>query len=175
MSKIILVNEKDEVIGECDKLEAHQKGLLHRAFSIFIYRVYQDSIELLLQKRHPEKYHSGGLWTNTCCSHPYPHENIKEAAIRRLREEVGITANLKEIGIFYYCKPVGNNLIENEMDHVFMGEIHPPAEIQFNPEEISEIKWIEINQLKKDIQENSKLYTVWLEEALSFISNLRGL
>src|SRR5579872_5280671 len=145
MDKVILVNRQDEVIGAADKLEAHQQGLLHRAFSVFVYRKLRNKIEILLQQRHPEKYHSGGLWTNTCCSHPLPNEDIRDAAVRRLQEEMGITTDLREIGVFQYKAQVGNNLIENEIDHVFIGEINDDIiNIKYNSEEIIDYKWIEI-------------------------------
>lgn len=168
MDKVILVNNQDEVIGIADKLEAHQKGLLHRAFSVFIYRKFGENIEILLQQRNPSKYHSGGLWTNTCCSHPLPDENIKDAAIRRLQEEMGITADLREMGVFHYKAQVGNDLIENEIDHVFIGEINN-NNIKPDFNEIIDYKFLEINQLKQDILVNPHLYTIWLSRALELI------
>lgn len=165
MSEIMLVNENDEPIGVADKLEAHQKGLLHRAFSIFIYRKGLEGIEVLLQKRHSKKYHSGGLWTNTCCSHPLFNETIKEAAEKRLKEEMGIVSDLFEIGVFHYKADVGNGLIENEIDHVFMGELLF-SKIKPNPEEVEAMTWMSVKQLRNALKDNPKHYTAWLEKAL---------
>jgi isopentenyl-diphosphate delta-isomerase len=116
LQQVILVNDRDEPIGLMEKLEAHQKGLLHRAFSIFI---FNSSGELLLQRRSLHKYHSGGLWTNTCCSHPSPAEDILAAAQRRLNEEMGFTAPLEKIFDFIYKAEFDNGLVEYEFDHVF--------------------------------------------------------
>ncbi len=168
--KVILVDVQDTEIGTADKLEAHQQGLLHRAFSVFIYKKTGENIEILLQQRHPEKYHSGGLWTNTCCSHPFPGEDIKDAAIRRLHEEMGITADLREIGVFSYKSPVGNDLIENEIDHVFIGEINNIINIKFNPTEIIDYQFLDINQLKQNILDHPDQYTAWLLEALELVA-----
>ena len=158
MNEILLVNEKDEVTGTSNKLEVHQKGLLHRAFSVFIYRKQnQDQhqyIEILLQQRHPNKYHSGNLWTNTCCSHQLPNEkNIRESAVRRLKEEMGISTELTPIGVFHYRALVSNNLIENEIDHVFMGELSDSSQIKINTQEVIDYKWLEINLLKNSLKE----------------------
>ncbi|HEV2613271.1 MAG TPA: isopentenyl-diphosphate Delta-isomerase [Gammaproteobacteria bacterium] len=164
MSEIMLVNENDEPIGVADKLEVHQKGLLHRAFSVFVYRKGLEGLEILLQKRHSSKYHSGGLWTNTCCSHPLFDETIKEAAEKRLKEEMGITSDLTEIGVFHYKAEVGNNLIENEIDHVFVGELLF-SKIKFHPEEVEAITWMSVKQLGEELKNNPKNYTAWLEKA----------
>src|SRR5215470_11031187 len=124
--EIILVDEKDRSIGVMEKLEAHRKGLLHRAFSVFI---FNSKGEMLLQQRSDEKYHSGGLWTNACCSHPAPGEDINTAAIRRLNEELGFTTSLTKIFDFIYQSSFENGLTEHEFDHVFIGlhdePIHP--------------------------------------------------
>lgn len=169
-SKVILVNEADQIIGEEEKLIAHQKGLLHRAFSIFIYRYQQSQCEVLLQQRHPGKYHSGGLWTNTCCSHPQPHETVVAAAKRRLAEEMGIMVDLTQIGVFHYQAPVGNDLIENEIDHVFAGEM-PNQPINVDPEEIADYRWVEVEALQNDLKQNPQNYTAWLASALAIFSN----
>lgn len=178
MDKVILVNNQDEMIGVADKLEAHRQGLLHRAFSVFIYRRHPKNqaqnqnimIDVLLQQRHPKKYHSGGLWTNACCSHPRPGEDIRDAAVRRLQEEMGIIADLKEVGVFSYKAKVGNDLIENEIDHVFIGEINI-ININPDPEEIIDYKFVEINELKKNILEHPEQYTAWLSQALEVCSS----
>ncbi len=165
MSRVILVDENDIPLGTAEKLIAHQKAQLHRAFSVFIYRYTQQQIEILLQKRHAAKYHSGGLWTNTCCSHPMPGEKTLVAAQRRLQEEMGIQATLKEVGVFHYTANVGKNLIENEIDHVFVGEMSH-QEIKIDPEEISEYAWMKISDSQEDLQQHPEKYTAWLGQAL---------
>jgi len=168
-ANVILVDENDTAIGTMEKLRAHQQGLLHRAFSIFIYRFHQQQCEILLQRRHPNKYHSGGLWTNTCCSHPTPDESILSAATRRLYEELGITADLTEIGVFHYRAVVGNHLIENEIDHVLIGEM--PQQIpKVDPLEIAEIAWMSVNDLQSQLKQSPERYTAWLAQALEIFS-----
>lgn len=165
VEKVILVNEKDEAIGEMEKLEAHQKGLLHRAFSIF---VFNDKNELLLQQRAFSKYHSAGLWTNTCCSHPRPGETIQEAAHRRLWEEMGLKMDLKHQGHFIYKTKFENELIEHELDHLLYGSSNQVPDI--NPEEVHSYKWLSIPAIKKDIQTHPSHYTVWFKIALEKLS-----
>jgi isopentenyl-diphosphate delta-isomerase len=131
--KIILVNEQDEVTGSMEKMEAHRKGLLHRAFSIFI---FNGKGEMLLQQRAFSKYHSAGLWTNACCSHPAPGEDIKDAVSRRLQEEMGFKTPLKKIFDFIYKAEFDNGLTEFEFDHVFAGEYEGPVKI--NTEEVND-------------------------------------
>lgn len=116
--QVILVNEQDQVLGTAPKLTAHERGQLHRAFSVFI---FNSKNQLLLQQRAIEKYHSGGLWTNTCCGHPRPGETTMGAAQRRLREEMSLTTRLTKAFTFNYCTELSNGLIENEVDHVFIG------------------------------------------------------
>ena len=155
---IILVDENDKTIGTIGKLEAHLKGLLHRAISVFI---FNDKGELLLQKRAKNKYHSGGLWTNTCCSHPRPEENTMHAATRRLEEEMKIMTPLKFLRSFQYKSFLDNGLIENEIDHVFYGisnQIPHP-----DPQEASDWKYIHPNELVLDINKRPELYTSWLK------------
>jgi diphosphomevalonate decarboxylase len=164
-TNVILVDENDVQVGTMGKLRAHQEGLLHRAFSIFIYRYHDEQCEVLLQRRHPDKYHSGGLWTNTCCSHPTPQESIQVAAARRLKEELGITANLKEVGVFHYRATVGNGLIENEIDHVLIGEM-VDDNYKTDPTEIAGIAWITVEDLQKQLRQSPEKYTAWLEQAL---------
>lgn len=154
--KILLVNERDEVIGKKDKLEVHKLGLLHRAFSIF---VFNSKNELLIQKRALNKYHTPGLWSNTCCSHPYT-ENIKQEAKERLQSEMGFNCELKKVFSFIYKSEVGNNLIEHEYDHVFFGycDIAPKPD----KKEVCDWRWVSLEKLKNDIKENPKNYTPWL-------------
>lgn len=161
MEKLILVNEQDEMIGTCEKMKAHEEALLHRAFSVFI---YHDQ-KMCIQKRASGKYHCPNLWTNTCCSHPYENETTKQAAMRRLKEECGITAELEEIFVFQYFASFDNGLTENEIDHVFIGQIDN-EEIPFDPEEIEEIKWIGFDELLEDVKQHPDIYTPWFKIAL---------
>ncbi|MBT3720934.1 isopentenyl-diphosphate Delta-isomerase [archaeon] len=153
---VLLVNENNKVIGKEEKLKAHKKGILHRAFSIF---VFNEKNELLIQKRALGKYHSPGLWTNTCCSHPIT-KNLIEEAKNRLQEEMGFLCDLEEVFSFIYKADVGNNLIEHEYDHVFFGKcnITPSPD----PNEVSDWRWISLNQLKIDVEKEPSKYTPWL-------------
>ena len=158
---IILVNERDEVIGSAEKLETHQQGWLHRAFSIMLYRRQAGQLEFLLQQRAAHKYHCGGLWTNTCCSHPRPEEAIALAAKRRLYEELGLSLDLHKIGSFTYRAQFNNGLTEHEFDHVFIAE-YTGMPAQFNREEISMLKWIKAETLQEDLQAVPSHFTPWL-------------
>ena len=142
MSKenVILVDKNDNQVGLMPKLEAHQKGLLHRAFSIFI---FNSKYELLLQKRASSKYHSGGLWTNTCCSHPREGEETLDAANRRLIEEMGIQTSLRKVHDFIYRAELDNDLTEHEFDHVFYGVYNEDPII--NKGEADDFKWIDMD------------------------------
>jgi isopentenyl-diphosphate Delta-isomerase len=158
MPKIILVNQEDKIIGGEEKLKVHQLGLLHRAFSIFI---FNSKGELLLQQRAKGKHHSGGLWSNSCCSHQRPKELLSRAAHRRLKQEMGLVCKLKEIFNFRYKVKFANGLVENELDHVFVGlnDRRP----KLNPEEASAFKYIAIKDLMHDIKINPDNYTAWLK------------
>ncbi len=168
MSKenVILVDEKDNQVGLMPKLEAHQKGLLHRAFSVFI---FNSDYKLLLQKRASSKYHSGGLWTNTCCSHPRDGEDTADAANRRLYEEMGIKTSLRKVYEFIYRAELDNNLIENEFDHVFYGIYNDDPIL--NTDEADDFKWIDMETLKNDIDNNADKYTVWFKIAFDYFYN----
>lgn len=154
--KVILVNEQDQAIGTMEKMEAHQKGLLHRAFSVFI---FDGKGKMLLQQRAAEKYHGGNLWTNACCSHPYPDEENGEAAERRLKEEMGFHTPLMEIFSFTYCAQVENDLIEHEFDHVFAGQydgdIHP------DPKEVADYTYLSLEQIKERLERHPEKFTSW--------------
>lgn len=159
--QVILVDETDKPIGTMGKLEVHQKGLLHRAFSVFI---FNDRNEMLLQKRALTKYHSAGLWTNTCCSHPQPNEDTLEAANRRLKEEMGMSTALTHKTSFIYKTVFGNNLTEHELDHVYVGYSNENPVI--NPEEADGFKWICTDELKKEIMNSPEKFTSWFKIAI---------
>lgn len=158
IEKVILVNERDEQIGLMEKIEAHQKALLHRAFSVF---VYNSKGEVMIQQRAAQKYHSPGLWTNTCCSHPREGESNIEAGIRRLQEEMGFQTDLKESTSFIYKAPFDNGLTEHEYDHILIGKFD--GEPQINPGEVADWKWIAMDELKADIQKYPENYTAWFK------------
>jgi len=164
--KVILVDKNDNQVGLMPKLEAHEKGLLHRAFSVFI---FNNEYKLLLQKRATSKYHSGGLWTNTCCSHPREGEDISEAANRRLFEEMGIKTSLRKVYDFIYKAELDNGLTENEFDHVFYGVYDKEPKI--NLEEADDYKWMDMDSLNDDINNNGGNYTVWFKIAFEYFYN----
>lgn len=156
--KVILVNEQDEPIGLMNKLEAHEKAVLHRAFSVF---VLNKNNEIMLQQRALHKYHSPLLWTNTCCSHQREGETNVQAGQRRLFEEMGFKTELKELFYFIYKAPFDNGLTEHELDHVMIG--YYDQEPQINHEEVESWKWMKIEEVKNDILQNPNLYTVWFK------------
>ena len=156
--RVILVNEKDEQIGLMPKMEAHEKAVLHRAFSVFILNA--DN-EIMLQQRAQHKYHSPLLWTNTCCSHQREGETNIQAGVRRLREEMGFTAELKELFSFIYKAPFDNGLTEHELDHVMIGYYNEAPQI--NPEEVESWKWMSIEAVKEDMEVHPEIYTVWFK------------
>jgi isopentenyl-diphosphate Delta-isomerase len=158
---VILVDANDVAIGTAGKLDAHRRGLKHRAISAL---VRNSKREFLLQRRNPAKYHSGGLWTNACCSHPLPDETAAAAARRRLAQEMGITCDLKPMFVFHYNLPVPGGLIENEVVHVFGGQHEGPAEP--DPAEVSEWKWIALPDLAADLKARPEAYTVWFRQYL---------
>jgi isopentenyl-diphosphate Delta-isomerase len=155
---INLVDKDGHRIGKIEKIEAHQTGQLHEAFSVFI---FNNKNELLLQKRNPNKYHSGGLWSNTCCSHAEEDEDIEIAVHRRLQEEMGFDCDLKELFTFSYKVNLENDFIENEFDHVFIGK--SDEEPKPDHEEVVDYRWVKIGDLIKDIEMNPSLYTEWLK------------
>lgn len=161
MEHVILVDKNNKKVGVEEKISAHKKGLLHRAFSIF---VFNSKGELLIQQRAKKKYHCGGLWSNTVCSHPKPHENYQQAVHRRLKEEMGFDCPLKKAFSFTYKARFPNGMIENEYDSVFIGRFN--GKPKPNPEEIMNHKWISVKKLKSDISRNPNKYTVWLKIAL---------
>lgn len=162
MEHVILVDENDTPIGTMEKLEAHKKGILHRAFSILL---FNSKGELLLQKRSTSKYHSGSLWTNACCSHPLPHESMEEATRRKLKQEMGIDVPLEFVYKFIYKATLDNNLIEHECDHVFVG--HYDGEPTLNPEEAEDWKYVDLQTLRKEVEQNEHTFTAWFKLILN--------
>jgi isopentenyl-diphosphate delta-isomerase len=158
IEKVILVDKNDNEVGTMEKQEAHVKGLLHRAFSVFI---FNDKNELLLQRRAVKKYHSGGLWTNTCCSHPRQNEKTKDAAKRRLLEEMGMRSTLIKQFDFVYKAKLDNNLYEHELDHVFFGFTNDLPII--NPEEVEEYTYKTLEDIGNEMKAIPDKYTEWFK------------
>lgn len=197
-SHVVLVNPQDEVLGVSEKIRAHELGLLHRAFSVFVYRFSPsvkassseaipatvsgavssavsenlgqarlDELHFLLQKRHSQKYHSGGLWTNTCCSHPEWEEDLLKAARRRLKEEMSLDLPLRRAGSFIYQAKFLNGLIEHELDHVLLAEFEgKEQDIIPNPLEVEEFRWVSLSTLLNELSRNPERYTPWFQPAL---------
>lgn len=161
---VILVNEKDEPIGTMEKMAAHEQALLHRAFSVFI---FNSKREMLLQQRSSLKYHSGGLWTNACCSHPAPGQSTEAAASKRLQEEMGFTTSIRKAFDFVYQAAFDNGLTEHEFDHVFLGEYD--GEINPDPDEVNAYKYLEMDTLEADMQVQPEQYTAWFRIALPLL------
>jgi isopentenyl-diphosphate delta-isomerase len=161
MSEVVLVDEMDNEVGVMEKLQAHHLGLLHRAFSIF---VLNKEGEMLIHQRAMEKYHSGGLWTNACCSHPLPGENVDFAAKRRLSEEMGLDCDLKKIFEFTYQADVGDGLIEHEFDHVFIGYTQSSPIVDSS--EVMDWKWVSMEMLITDMIAQPESFTTWFKIAL---------
>lgn len=155
---VILVNEKDEQIGLMPKMEAHEKALLHRAFSVFI---FNDENKLMLQQRAHSKYHSPGLWTNTCCSHQREGENNIEAGKRRLEEEMGFSTELQDTISFIYKAPFDNGLTEHEYDHILVGNYNDDPIL--NPEEAADFKWLTLEEVKEDMKLHPHMYSAWFK------------
>lgn len=166
---VILVDTNDNMIGTAEKLAAHEQNLLHRAFSIFIFRDSPQR-ELLLQQRALGKYHSPGLWTNTCCSHPRPDEDILDAGKRRLHEELGFSVELQELDWFHYNAHFPNGLSENEIDHVLIGTVNADLIITPNPDEIHALRWVTVTDLQRELAAEPEMFTPWLKQALDIAS-----
>jgi isopentenyl-diphosphate delta-isomerase len=160
LEQVVLVNEKDEPVGAMEKMEAHKQALLHRAFSVFIFNKNGD---VLMQQRAFSKYHSGGLWTNTCCSHPRPGEHVADAASRRLQEEMGFTTSLTKVFDFTYKANFDNGLTEYEFDHVFTGQYD--GLVDFNTEEVAAYAFMPAQELEQQIQETPERFTAWFHIA----------
>lgn len=166
LEEVILVNTADEEIGTMEKMQAHEKALLHRAFSVF---VFNHKGEMLIHRRALDKYHSGGLWTNACCSHPRKGETTEEAAHRRLMEEMGFDCPVTERFSFIYKAELDQGLTEYEFDHVFFGSFDGTPRV--NPEEVCDWKYVSIQYLRKDIHDNPDHYTEWFKIALDKMDN----
>ena len=167
MTEVILVNDNDEVVGTMEKLQAHKEGRLHRAFSVFI---INENKQLLLQQRASHKYHSAGLWSNACCSHPLPEESIQEAAIRRVKEELGIcVTNLTNMFSFKYKSDLENNLTEHELDHVLLAHYNGSPEI--NIDEVSDWKYFSMAEIKNMLHIHPEQFTVWFKLILPKIEH----
>jgi len=160
--EVVLVNEKDEMIGTMEKMAAHQSPHLHRAFSVFL---FDDKNRMLLQQRAFSKYHSGGLWTNTCCSHPLPDEEVMVAATRRLKEELGMEAKLEKAFHFTYQASFDNGLFEHEFDHVFIGKVQSDS-IHPDPNEVAGFCFKTIDEINADMLLAGHKYTAWFKIAL---------
>lgn len=156
---IPLVNEKDEIIGHGEKLDVHSKGLLHRAFSILI---FNKNKQMLLHQRAFSKYHSGGLWTNACCGHPNEGEGIEMAIHRRLLEEMGFDCDLTYAFTLRYRANLDKGLVENEIDHVYVGQYDGHFEV--NPDEVADYRWVEVSVLLNEIENYPANFTVWFRE-----------
>ncbi|MCF8268756.1 MAG: isopentenyl-diphosphate Delta-isomerase [Crocinitomicaceae bacterium] len=159
IQEVILVNKHDQEIGTMEKMEAHVQGMLHRAFSVLI---FNSKGQLLIHRRAYGKYHSEGLWTNTCCSHPLPGETIVAAANRRLMEEMGMETPLAPLFSFIYRAELENNLVEHELDHVLIGFTDDQPVV--NPEEVSDYKWVSMHEIEEDIEQHEAQYTAWFKK-----------
>ena len=171
--QVILVDTKDQAIGVAKKLEAHKQALLHRAFSVFVFREYEGDTQLLIQQRHADKYHCGGLWTNTCCSHPQPGEDIHLAAEARLMEELGFSTQLEHQGFFIYQATFDNGLTEHELDHVFRGWYDGKID-HYDRQEIAALRWIRLNELQEWFHDRPQELTPWFKEALTLAWNVKS-
>lgn len=167
MEEVVLVDENDNVVGQMEKMEAHKKGLLHRAFSVFI---FNGEKKLLLQQRAFSKYHSPGLWTNTCCSHPRASESLEDAVQRRLHEEMGMDCKVKKMFHFIYKADVANGFTEHELDHVFFGYSDRAPII--NPDEVNSWKYMKMEDIRDDMKTNPESYTVWFRIVFHKVENL---
>jgi len=157
--ELILVNLNDEELGHQEKMDTHRSASLHRAFSVFLYKIVDEKVYMLLQKRAEGKYHSGGLWTNACCSHPRYTETLEEAVPRRMMEELGVKTEVREMFSFIYFHRFSETCAEYEYDHVFVGRWN--TEVMPDPQEISEIAWVELTDLERKMMKVPDQYTPW--------------
>ena len=166
ITEVVLVDEQDQPVGSLEKMQAYVEGKLHRAFSVFI---FNSRGEMLLQQRAAEKYHSGGLWTNACCSHPGPGEETAAAAERRLKEELGFVTPVNKIFDFVYKAGFENGLTEDEFDHVFTGRYEGP--VDFNREEVMAVSWRGMEEIRHSLTTEPVLYTAWFRLAFPSVVN----
>jgi isopentenyl-diphosphate Delta-isomerase len=166
VTQVILVDDNDISVGAMEKIEAHTKGFLHRAFSIFI---FNQKGEMLLQQRALSKYHSGGLWTNACCSHPAPGEETPTAALRRLQEELGFETGIEKVFDFVYKADFDNGLTEHEFDHAFVGHFDGP--VNFNKEEVMAVHYKSMKEIYQSLKQHPGKYTAWFHIAFPKIKN----
>ncbi len=166
---VVLVDENDQILGTEEKMKAHELALLHRAFSVFIYRKEAGTVEILLQQRYAKKYHCGGLWTNTCCSHPRLDEEITLAGRRRLKEEMSLDIPLRRVGSFVYKISFSNGLTEHELDHVLVGEYLPNQSIILDPLEAEAYRWATVENIIQELSINAEHYTPWFKPAFQLI------
>jgi isopentenyl-diphosphate delta-isomerase len=169
VKEVILVNESDEAIGAMEKMEAHRLGVLHRAFSVFI---FNSNGHMLLQQRADTKYHSAGLWTNACCSHPAPGEELRSAAERRLQEELGFKADIKPAFDFIYKASFNNGLTEHEYDHVFVG--YYDGEIRPDQDEVKGWKFVNMDDLAGEMEREPDTFTSWFQIAFPKLRSWLG-
>jgi isopentenyl-diphosphate delta-isomerase len=162
MADVVLVDEEDRVLGVCEKQQAHIEGRLHRALSVFV--LDGTGTRMLLQQRASSKYHSGGLWSNACCSHPAPNEPVEAAAHRRLSEELGFDCPLEFAFAFIYRANVGDDLVEHELDHVFVGRSDVIG--AHDPGEIDAIAWVDVDDVVRDLDAHPERYSAWFGIAL---------
>lgn len=171
-NEVVLVDINDNEIRKEYKEKAHKKPMLHRAFSVYL---YNDRKQLLVQKRALNKYHSPGLWANACCSHPKMGEDIKQSALERMEDEIGVSCDIKELFSFVYLNKFNDNLYEYEYDHVFVGNYN--GEIILNEEEASETKWIDLDELEKDLVDNPLKYSSWFiisaPRVIEYVKNVK--
>jgi len=168
-NRVVLVDVNDTELGTADKIQAHEKGLLHRAFSIFVVREINGVKQILLQQRALTKYHCAGLWSNTCCSHPQSGENLKQSAINRLNEELGFTVNsLTWVDSHCYKAKLSNDLIEHEFDHLFVKQLSKQElktlQIRPNPAEVHATDWLSIKQIELELKNTANKFTPWFKD-----------
>ena len=159
-NSVVLVDEQDNPLGVQDKMAAHVEGALHRAFSIFVLRRRQGKLELLLQQRAHHKYHCGGLWSNSCCSHPQAGESLTDSAVSRLREELGFSLPLTWVGSHKYRAELANGLVEHEFDHLFVGW-YADEPILANPDEVDDTAWLALDELQQQLEQHPERFTPW--------------
>lgn len=166
IANVLLVDEQDRPIRLMEKIAAHEEGLLHRAFSAFVFQTRNGVTHLLLQKRAQTKYHFGGLWTNTCCGHPLNDETPAQAGEKRLPEEMNFRCSLRPVGTFIYRAQAANSLIEHELDHVLIGEFEGEVP-KPNPAEADDVRWISLDELERELAREPQKFTPWFAKGFA--------